>query len=165
MERHSEAGRGRTLYLTPEKCRALLVASEEEGEAFRAFVTAALLTGARKSELLRLRWRDVDFDRREITIQPEADKIGLGRTIPMSPDLESTLAILQGARSGRKMVPIGSVFASKDGGPIPLAILRGMMERTARRAAVPLPFPPRLMYSVQRPGSARVTLSGPEGQI
>ncbi len=137
VERYSEAGRGRIVHLTPEECRALLSAAEEEGPAFYAFVTAVLLTGARRSELLSLRWRDVDFVRRELTIQPESDKIRWGRTIPMAPDLDATLQTLQGILSGRKVVPIGFVFAGKGGGPIPLSTLRGMMDRTIARTAVP----------------------------
>jgi integrase len=47
-----------------------------------AYLQALLLTGARRAELLDLRWRDIDFKWQSITI---GDKVEETRTIPLTP--------------------------------------------------------------------------------
>lgn len=47
-----------------------------------AYLQALLLTGARREELLRLQWSDVDFTWKSLTIR---DKIDGQRTIPLTP--------------------------------------------------------------------------------
>ncbi len=56
-----------------------------------AYLRALLLTGARKEELAGLRWADVDFRWRKLTI---ADKVDETRTIPLTPYLAQLLATL-----------------------------------------------------------------------
>jgi integrase len=56
-----------------------------------AYLRALLLTGARREELAALKWADVDFQWRKLTI---ADKVEDTRTIPMSPYLAQMLATL-----------------------------------------------------------------------
>ena len=55
------------------------------------YLRALLLTGARREELAGLTWANVDFQWRKLTI---ADKVDATRTIPLSPYLAQTLAIL-----------------------------------------------------------------------
>ncbi len=55
----------------------------------------ARYTGLRKSQLMRLRWEDVDLDRRMLRIRPELGKTRherKGRIIPISPHLVEELA-------------------------------------------------------------------------
>lgn len=52
---------------------------------------ALLLTGARREELAAMKWADVDFQWRKLTI---ADKVEATRTIPLSPYLAQLLATL-----------------------------------------------------------------------
>lgn len=47
-----------------------------------AYLQALLLTGARRGELAALRWGDVDFQWRSMTIR---DKVEGSRTIPLTP--------------------------------------------------------------------------------
>jgi len=76
-----EAG-GRVRYLTPEERRALLEGADvtvkaKDGRAWtvhqsptpalRLYIVAALHTGARRAELVRLRWADVDMKRSALT--------------------------------------------------------------------------------------------------
>lgn len=56
-----------------------------------AYLRALLLTGARREELAALRWENVDFQWRKLTI---ADKVDATRTIPLSPYLAQLLATL-----------------------------------------------------------------------
>lgn len=55
------------------------------------YLRALLLTGARREELAALKWADVDFQWRKLTI---ADKVEATRTIPLSPYLAQLLATL-----------------------------------------------------------------------
>jgi len=55
------------------------------------YLRALLLTGARREELAALRWADVDFQWRKLTL---ADKVEATRTIPLSPCLAQMLTTL-----------------------------------------------------------------------
>ena len=56
-----------------------------------AYLRALLLTGVRREELAALKWADVDFQWRKLTI---ADKVDATRTIPLTPYLAQLLATL-----------------------------------------------------------------------
>jgi integrase len=56
-----------------------------------AYLRALLLTGARREEMAGLKWQDVDFQWRKLTL---ADKVEATRTIPLSPYLAQLLATL-----------------------------------------------------------------------
>ncbi len=91
IDRHPIKG-GQVRKLTEGQGRTRILTSEEEGkliaEAERSTwppmalsLRLALTTGARKSELLRLRWSDIDLDRR-IAVLPKT-KNGEARTLPL----------------------------------------------------------------------------------
>ena len=77
-----------------------------------AYLQALLLTGARREELAPLKWDDVDFQWKSLTIK---DKVEGSRTIPLTPFVASLLAALPrrnewvfsspAAASGRLMEP------------------------------------------------------------
>ena len=56
-----------------------------------AYLQTALLTGARREEVAGIRWEDVDFQWRSMTIK---DKVDGERTIPLTPYVASLLAAL-----------------------------------------------------------------------
>ncbi len=56
-----------------------------------AYLQGLLLTGARRNELAALRWADVDFQWKSLTIR---DKVEGERTIPLTPYLEHVIAAL-----------------------------------------------------------------------
>ena len=56
-----------------------------------AYLQGLLLTGARRNELAALRWADVDFQWKSLTIR---DKVEGERTIPLTPYLEHLIAVL-----------------------------------------------------------------------
>jgi integrase len=56
-----------------------------------AYLQTLLLTGARRNELASLRWRDVDFRWKSLTIR---DKIEGERTIPLTPYVEHLISAL-----------------------------------------------------------------------
>lgn len=84
--------RSRERWVRPPEMPALLAAVNAEVNPYiRAAVWLLLLTGARKSEILRARWDDIDWDIKELRI-PET-KGGRAHVVPLS---EPALAVLQG---------------------------------------------------------------------
>ncbi len=86
-------------FLTPaEAARLIGAVRASENAILFPFVSFLLLTGARKSEALNMRWRDVDFTRCVWTV-PLA-KSGRARRIPLSPDAIAILRALPHAAQG-----------------------------------------------------------------
>ena len=79
-------------FLSLEEIDRLLEASR--GSHIYPILMTALHTGLRKSELLNLRWSDIDFDQRTIAVQPKEDwntKNYKSRTISLTPALYEML--------------------------------------------------------------------------
>lgn len=65
-----EESRGRVRFLSDDERKRLLDACQESDNPYLyKVVVLALSTGARKNEILDLKWEDVDFERRTITLQ------------------------------------------------------------------------------------------------
>ncbi|MFM0072236.1 tyrosine-type recombinase/integrase [Paraburkholderia sediminicola] len=91
-----------------------------------AYLQGLLITGARREELAALRWVDVDFRWRSLTMNDKIEGTG-GRTIPLPPYLASLLLNLKRlneippnkrqatrlAKNGEQWAPSEWVFASK----------------------------------------------------
>lgn len=89
--------RGRTRFLSGEECERLLQAAKTDANpAIQPFVLLALCTGARKGELLGLRWSDIDFERRRATLQET--KNGERRALPLPEPAMSALRDLARVR-------------------------------------------------------------------
>jgi integrase len=80
--------KSRDRWVTPAEMPALIAAIDAEPNLYiRTAFKLYLLTGLRRSELLGLRWKDVDFDRRELRL--EDTKAGRSHVVPLSaPALE-----------------------------------------------------------------------------
>jgi integrase len=83
---------GRTRFLTEEEEVRLLVHC---GPYLRPIVIAALHTGFRKSELLSLRWKHIDFQHQLVTAEAAYAKNGETRSIPMTVLLTETLQAIR----------------------------------------------------------------------
>ncbi|WP_217915870.1 tyrosine-type recombinase/integrase [Miltoncostaea marina] len=80
-------------FLTPDEGRALRNAADADGHPrIGAFVDLGLATGARRGELLALRWADVDLEAREVMVRASFNlrtretgptKSGKGREVPI----------------------------------------------------------------------------------
>jgi len=92
----SEKDRGRTRYLTQSEKERLLNACTS---FLRRIVLVALKTGMRQTEILDLKWTDIDFNANQIVLK--RTKSGKIRYIPIHPDV---VAVLQGLPKGRKYV-------------------------------------------------------------
>ena len=78
----SESDRARTRYLSADEKAKLLAAVSPE---LRRFIIIALKTGMRHSEILGLRWTEIDFRANQILIRKS--KSGRMRFIPLHPDV------------------------------------------------------------------------------
>jgi integrase len=78
--------KGRVRYLTADERAALL---RDANDTLRLYILAALHTGARRGELVRLRWKDVDF--RSGTLTFRDTKTGDSRAVPLTATLRETL--------------------------------------------------------------------------
>jgi len=97
-----------TRFLTESECMRLINTCRPD---FRQLVKSALFTGARYSELARLRVADVNTDTGMIYISPEA-KSGRGRHIPLSADGLDFFKSQIAGRAGKE-----PVFTRENGTP------------------------------------------------
>ena len=115
--------------LTYEEEEALIKASNP---SLRAIILCALHTGMRKSEILTLRWEDVDLENNIITIEHTNTKTKRTRRIPINQTLRAIL-IEKRLKSG------GSdyVFLSEVGKPYKFHdSLKGAFERACKKAGI-----------------------------
>ncbi|HXX35948.1 MAG TPA: tyrosine-type recombinase/integrase, partial [Thermodesulfobacteriota bacterium] len=102
---------GKDRILSPEEEIRLLEAARASTKAphLEPIILTAIKTGMRLSEVLGLKWPNVDFSSRVITV--EGTKNGHIRKIPMSPKLTEVL------ERGRKIAQGEYVFADRAGRP------------------------------------------------
>ena len=100
--------------LTEDEDRKLLEAGEKSPRLYR-LIMAALETGCRAGELLKLQWRDVHLDRRELVIRASNAKNARHRILPISARLASVLEMGQTDPSGQPFGPDAYVFGNEVG--------------------------------------------------
>ena len=115
----------RTRFLDQDEVRVLLEAADE---SFRPILVTALHTGMRRSELLNLRWSDVDFGNRIIMVRES--KSGKQRAIPIDQTLYQTLCTLP-SRFRR-----GYVFPSPKSPDRPLSDLTHAFRRLVKKVGL-----------------------------
>lgn len=98
--------------MTFEEEKKLLAACEADSRKhLRPILIAAVDTAMRRGELLKLRWRNVDFDDRSIKIEAFNTKTARARAVAMTSRLESELKQLY---ENAHKDPEGLVFGIKD---------------------------------------------------
>lgn len=136
--------------------RALLDAASADGIVTEAWLRLAIVTGARRSEVLALRWTDIDIDARRLTIARSLvddgghivegpTKTRQVRTILLGPDTVATLVALAGhleqraAAAGVELAPDAFVIpGSIDGArPVNPSTMTALFRTLAERAGVP----------------------------
>ena len=120
-------------FLTPEESSRLLAAwnSPEWG----AMAQVALHTGLRLGELFGLRWQDVDFGNRQITVRQSIVNGIIGvpknyreRTVPLTTDAAAALSTLP--RRG------ALVFTREDGSALSRGMAQNAIKHACRRAGI-----------------------------
>lgn len=99
-------------FLSVEECHRLIVAADAE---LRPILLTFLHTGMRKAELENLQWRDLDLERRRISIRSKENwnPKTTDREIPISDEL---LGVLRGLRPKGKDIEKTYVFPILDAG-------------------------------------------------
>jgi integrase len=120
--------------LSPEQIRNFLEAVTDQ--KYHTLFLAAIMTGARQGEILGLKWSDVDFSKKQISIKrtfnmgsfftPKTK--GSIRSIDLSPMLIRELAAWQLMSGGRND---DLIFPNKTGGPMNYS---NMVQRHYRKA-------------------------------
>lgn len=110
VTKQKEAG-GRIRFLSDEELPVLLDAVRASAHPdLLPAVLLALTTGARKGEILGLRWSQIDFKRRSITLSHGETKNNAGRALPLSGDVVEILM----ARSKVRKIEDDRVFPPAD---------------------------------------------------
>jgi integrase len=92
--------RGRTRFLSDhERARLLDACAKSDWSALRSFVLLAITTGARRGELIALRWTDVDLKTGRALVRET--KNGVQRTLPLAGKALEALRELKLQRSAR----------------------------------------------------------------
>ena len=78
----------RVRYLTPLEIKRLL---EELPDHQKPIFVCSIMTGLRRSNVLNLRWEQVDFERDAIVISGDEMKAGRTHVVPISPTLKKIL--------------------------------------------------------------------------
>jgi integrase len=88
----------KTEFLSPDELKRYLDAIDADPDPqVKAVMKLALFTGMRRSELLKLKWRDIDFERGFITIRNP--KGGQDEIVPMNDDARTVLESINRTRS------------------------------------------------------------------
>lgn len=117
--------KGRERFLTDDERSALLAqCAASPLPALTPIVELALATGARKSELLGMQWKDIDLAKR--TARFRDTKNGEARTVPLAKPAVETLKAWRSAR-----LPTGAVF------PIPSATVHKYWRIACDAAGLP----------------------------
>jgi integrase len=121
---------------TADEVKRVLAAAREEGDAVLALYATAVYTGMREGELAGLRWEDVDFEKRLITVQRSYDGPTKGDDVRYVPILDALLPILRGWRLKN---PLRVVFPGQSGKPLGRSarVFQEVLHRVLERAGLP----------------------------
>jgi len=122
----------------PEPREKVMTEQEEErlletsSEHVKPVILMALQTGMRKSEIVHLRWNQVDLENREVEVIKT--KSGKKRIIPISRELYDVLTELSGSNKGSEFV--FQYADPKTGTKRHLRYFRRAFENACRRAGI-----------------------------
>lgn len=122
----------KTTYLSSGECNQLLKHSEDQ---WYEMIYVALNTGLRFGELTALKWCDIDFERKILTIQRAVYRGVLGTTksnkvrkIPLNDDVLKILSL--------KTATSGYIFCHKDGSILTHSSCRKKIKYIAKQAGI-----------------------------
>ncbi len=127
---------------TKEEIGRLLDACLEHTPEIYSLVVTALHTGMRKSELLNLRWEDIDFARGSLTVSSREEwhtKNYESRTIPLHEEVRRVLEPMRMAT--------GYVFCNPDGSKLENHFMRKRLEKAAKAAGLGHLYPHALRHT------------------
>lgn len=102
--------------LTPDEAKRVIQAAKVDAD-LGAMWWLAITYGLRKSELIALRWSDVDFATDEIVVRKSKTEAGV-RTLPLTDEARRVLVEHRRVNAGRVASIDGLVFSRPDGRPL-----------------------------------------------
>lgn len=114
--------------LNRDEVKTLLEASAQ----YRPLWFTLLCTGLRKSELVQLRWRDLDLEGGKLYVRPEVAKTKKARSVPMPSELTD---MLSDTHRKRNPEPDDHVFLNKAGRPWRNNLLK-RLKASVRKAGI-----------------------------
>ena len=103
-----EENNRRLRYLSKEECQKLI---EESDRHLRPIIVTALNTGMRRSEILNLRWENIDLNHNFILLDQPMTKNAERREIPINSTLRETLGeLFRGTETRPRRIDIPWVF-------------------------------------------------------
>jgi len=128
-------------YLTPAEIDRLITAAGKlgrHGHRDQAMIMLAYRHGLRASELVTLRWEQVDF--KQGLLHVRRVKNGIASTHPLrSPEIRSLKRIQRQKKDG------SYVFVTERGGPITAASFRKIIARAGTTAKIGMPVHPHML--------------------
>lgn len=125
--------RASAYHLKPAEIKKLIIATSSFRD--RCIIKSLFWLGLRRKELCGLDIRDIDFQRKRVTVKGKGDKI---RIIPIVDDeFLSDLKHLIGARKD------GPVFLSNQSQPVSLRLVNHIIEKVGEQANIENPHPAR----------------------
>ncbi len=141
-------GKPRERFLAKEEIENLLnICKASKSPHLYPVALFAICSGARKGEILGLKWKDLDFTRNTATFRDT--KNGETRTIPLSPLLVTCLL----AEKKKRVILSEYVFSSGDGKQP--ADIRGAWENAAQTAGLEICF-----HTLRHTAASHLTMSG-----
>jgi integrase len=155
--------RAKTMAWTDDEVRRFLVAAV--GHRLEAAFRIAVLYGLRRSELLALRWNDVDLAANTLRIDEGLVAVRLGvewsngkntrsrRTIPLDPESMTSLArrrreqAEERLEAGSRWTGQDLIFTNQDWGPLLPRSFDRTLERLLKRAELPMLTSHRLRHT------------------
>jgi len=139
----AEIGRERK-YLTPGEVEKLIATAKKRGRYGQRDALAILMCyrhGLRVSELVALRWSQIDWATHRLTVQRRKGSIS-GVAHPILPDET------RGLRAVQREQPTGSQFVFMgERGPVSVAWFQTMLKRTGADCGLPLVHPHMLRHA------------------
>ena len=126
-----------TLEEIEKVCRAAVELSSQRGQLVSDFIKLMAFAGSRRSETLRLRWEDVDWSNRVLTIGADGlAKSGKSRRVQFNEKLDRHLRDME----ARRRPDLPCLFPNPPGAPEQQAPNLGNFMRMARKKAGVLKF-------------------------
>ncbi len=128
-----EESKGRDRALSEEEEKSLL---EPSSLTLRALLMCGIYAGLRiPSEVLNLRWADLDLNRGRFTVLGAYSKNGKTETVPLTSRLLETLRFLKASKAATATKPDDLVFTRQDGKPY--KSVQNIFRTAAKRAGIP----------------------------